>query len=151
MTISEREKTGKGLDTGQNEKKESLVRRLPKDALLITILVLSSTASFGLGVVAGREGSAGKPNEVFIEKPQGKEASSAVAAKPEPKESEPILATGGEYVASKTGTKYYLPWCGTAKRIKEENKVWFATKEEAEAEGYEPGKNCKGLRSMEKN
>ncbi len=53
-------------------------------------------------------------------------------------------ATKG-YVASKTGTKYHLPWCSGARRIKEENKVWFATKEEAEAAGYTPAANCKGL------
>ncbi len=53
-------------------------------------------------------------------------------------------ATKG-YVASKTGTKYHLPWCSGARRIKVENKVWFATKEEAEAAGYTPAANCKGL------
>lgn len=55
------------------------------------------------------------------------------------------LPEGGEVVASKSGTKYYFPWCGTAKRIKEENKVWFASRAEAEAAGYEPAANCKGL------
>lgn len=49
------------------------------------------------------------------------------------------------YVASKSGTKYHLPWCGGAKRIKEENKIWFATKEEAEKAGYTPAANCKGI------
>ncbi|MCF7815678.1 MAG: hypothetical protein K9M10_01390 [Candidatus Pacebacteria bacterium] len=54
------------------------------------------------------------------------------------------LSEGG-YVASKSGTKYHLPWCGSAKQIKEENKVWFATKEEAEKAGYTPASNCKGI------
>jgi hypothetical protein len=49
------------------------------------------------------------------------------------------------YVASKSGTKYHLPWCGSAKQIKEENKIWFATKEEAEKAGYTPASNCKGI------
>lgn len=49
------------------------------------------------------------------------------------------------YVASKSGTKYHLPWCGSAKRIKEENRIWFATKEEAEAAGYTPASTCKGM------
>lgn len=49
------------------------------------------------------------------------------------------------YVASKNGTKYHLPWCGSAKQIKEENKIWFATKEEAEKAGYTPAANCKGI------
>jgi len=143
MTIAEREKTSKGLDTGQNEKIAGALRRIPKDALIIAVLVLVSTGSFGLGVVAGREGT-GSLSEILIERPQEQEAAAARST-PEPKENEPAPASGGKYVGSKTGTKYYLPWCGTAKRIKEENKVWFATKEEAAAAGYEPGKNCKGL------
>lgn len=49
------------------------------------------------------------------------------------------------YVASKNGTKYHLPTCSGAKRIKEENKIWFDSKTEAEQAGYEPAKNCKGI------
>ncbi|HEY0907968.1 MAG TPA: Ada metal-binding domain-containing protein [Candidatus Paceibacterota bacterium] len=49
------------------------------------------------------------------------------------------------YVASKSGTKYHLPSCSSAKSISEANKVWFATKEEAEKAGYSPAGNCKGL------
>ena len=51
----------------------------------------------------------------------------------------------GNYVASKSGTKYHYPWCPGAQSIKEENKIWFFTKEEAEKAGYQPASNCKGL------
>lgn len=51
----------------------------------------------------------------------------------------------GQFVASRSGSKYHYPWCSGAKRIKEENKLWFATKEDAERAGYEPAKNCEGL------
>ncbi len=51
----------------------------------------------------------------------------------------------GEYVASKTGSKYHLPWCSGAQRISEKNKIWFVSKEEAESRGYTPAKNCKGI------
>src|SRR3989344_4916087 len=44
----------------------------------------------------------------------------------------------GQYVASKNGTKYYLPTCSGANRIKDENRIWFATEAEALAEGYGP-------------
>jgi len=54
-------------------------------------------------------------------------------------------STQGQYVASKTGTVYHLPWCSGAKRIKDANKVWFDTKQAAEAAGYRPATNCKGL------
>ena len=49
------------------------------------------------------------------------------------------------YVASKSGTAYHFPWCPGALRIKEENKIWFETKEEAEKKGYKPAGNCQGL------
>lgn len=51
--------------------------------------------------------------------------------------------TLGKYVGSKNSNKYHLPDSSAAKRIKEENKVWFQSKEEAEAEGYEPGSSVK--------
>ena len=49
------------------------------------------------------------------------------------------------YVASKSGTKYHLLTCPGAKQIKEENKIYFATKAEAEVAGYTPAANCPGL------
>lgn len=51
----------------------------------------------------------------------------------------------GKYVASKSGTSYHFPWCAGASKIKESNKIWFGTKEEAEAKGYKPAGNCEGL------
>lgn len=56
-----------------------------------------------------------------------------------------VPAVRGAYVASKKGEVYYLPWCGGVKLIKEENKIWFATKAEAEQKGYRPAANCKGI------
>lgn len=55
------------------------------------------------------------------------------------------LVDGGKYVASKNSDKYHAPWCSGAKRIKEENKIWFASKEEAAQAGYSPASNCKGI------
>lgn len=49
------------------------------------------------------------------------------------------------YVASKNGTRYYFVWCEGVKKIKEENKIWFSAKEEAEKRGLTPAKNCKGM------
>ena len=48
-------------------------------------------------------------------------------------------------VASVNGSKYHLPWCSGATRIKEKNKIWFADEKEARAAGYTPAANCKGL------
>ena len=56
------------------------------------------------------------------------------------------IQTGGQVIGSKTGKKYYFPWCGTVSRIKPENQVHFASAEEARSAGYLPAANCKGLK-----
>lgn len=124
--------------------------RIPTDILLLAIILLTGTLGFGLGVLAGKDMQKPAAAEGFwIEQlPQdlvsgaGGPASAltAVEAVSEPEPEGPKV-----YVASKNGTKYYLPTCGSAKRIKEENKVWFSTKGEAEAAGYGPAANCPGL------
>jgi hypothetical protein len=48
-------------------------------------------------------------------------------------------------VASRSGTRYHLPSCPGAKRIKAENRIYFQSRAEAEAAGYTPAANCKGL------
>ncbi len=52
----------------------------------------------------------------------------------------------GSVVASKSGKKYHYPWCSGANRIKESNKIWFKSIQEAKKAGYMPAGNCKGLR-----
>ena len=52
----------------------------------------------------------------------------------------------GSVIGSKSGKKYYYPWCGTAKRIKPENQVPFASISAAREAGFVPGGNCKGLK-----
>ena len=45
-------------------------------------------------------------------------------------------------VASKNSDKYHHAWCSGAKRIKQENQIWFNSAEEAEAKGYILAGNC---------
>lgn len=64
-------------------------------------------------------------------------------AKGTPVNVEPVAATVGVptnciFVGSKNSNKYHLPTCTVAKRIKPENRVCFASKEEAEKRGYVP-------------
>ncbi len=51
----------------------------------------------------------------------------------------------GMYFGSKNGKVYYLPSCPSANRIKDENKIWFKDKQDAETRGYRPTSNCKGM------
>jgi len=54
-----------------------------------------------------------------------------------------MMPAGGNFMASINGAAYYPKNCPSASRIKEENIIWFGTKEEAEAQGYKPAQNCK--------
>lgn len=101
---------------------------LRDDLILLVIFLLTATASFGLGYLTAKDN--GKI-PVRIEYPQ---------------EAAALKGIGEEkYVASVSGTKYYLPFCSGVSRINEENKIWFSTKEEAEILGYEPASNCPGI------
>ena len=55
------------------------------------------------------------------------------------------LSAGGLIVASKKGSAYHYPWCPGAQTIATQNKVWFESEVAAQAAGYKPAKNCKGL------
>ncbi len=59
--------------------------------------------------------------------------------------SEVSVPEKGGVIGSKTGKKYYFPWCGTVKRIKPENQVHFASIALAKQSGYTAGGNCRGL------
>lgn len=48
------------------------------------------------------------------------------------------VGTGCAFVGSKNSNKYHLPSCAVAKRIKSENRVCFASEEEAKRRGYLP-------------
>jgi len=48
----------------------------------------------------------------------------------------------GPFVGSKNSDVYHYPDCSSAKQIKEENKIWFNSVEEAKAAGYRPCKKC---------
>lgn len=107
------------------EKCKILVAKVPRDALILAILVLASSLSFGLGYLAGLD--AGRNNDIQFE-------------------TSPIVATPmeGQVVASKSGTKYYLPGCAGADRISDANKVWFASASAATKAGYTSAANCSG-------
>ena len=106
------------------EKCKGALAKVPRDALILSILVCASSASFALGYLAGRDvGATG--DEVLLQAPL------AVAT-----------STAGAVVASKSGTKYYFPSCAGASRISDANKVWFASVSVANTAGYSLAANC---------
>ena len=45
-------------------------------------------------------------------------------------------------VASRSGSVYHYAWCPGASKIKEENKIWFPTVEDAKKSGLKLATNC---------
>jgi len=107
---------------------KQLVARIPRDLLVISVLVLTSSLSFGLGYLAGKD-SRQESRPAIEELPTASTTDAEI----------------GRVVASKNGTKYYLPNCAGANRISDANKVWFTSAAAASAAGYAPAANCSGL------
>lgn len=118
--------------------------------LIAVVVVLACLLSFGIGMLAGKSMKDGGVTITQMLLKEGlpselsSQSASAVVSAPTVAP-EPVMQAGGQYVASKKGTKYHLPWCSGGKAIAEANKIWFASKEEAERAGYTPAANCKGI------
>jgi len=112
------------------------------------LVILVGVASFGLGRLSVTDGKGtvevlpplSTPSEALGAQQTSVPTTSALSASVGS-----ATTAAGKFVASKSGTKYHYPWCSGAKRIKDENKVWFNTVEEARAAGYTPAANCPGL------
>ncbi len=141
MSIAEESNPGKSLNSPQYEEIDlsdlgyvdgelrSLRLRAGEFSLLALSIVLGSTLIYGfwLGQDLGATEASMRITRVTLHKTPGSNAEL------------------GNYVASKKGIKYHLPWCPGAKQISSKNKIWFASKEEAQLAGYQPASNCKGL------
>ncbi len=113
--------------------KESLEKIKPFYLLFILLAITSIVFAVGrLSVVEDRH----KP--IRIEYPTSGQSASVVSST--------ISSQSGAVIGSKSGKKYYFPWCGTVKRIKPENQVHFESIEQAKKAGFTPGGNCKGLK-----
>jgi len=110
--------------------------KLGAELYVVFIIVLVSFASFGLGRLSVKTDVS---NTIYPS------ITSAQVALPEISASNIEVSEEKYYIASKNGTVYHLPWCPGAGRIKDENKIWFESKEDAENAGYRPAANCKGL------
>ena len=92
-----------------------------REILTIVIVLTIGILGFGLGRMS-------KVEEIRV-----KEGSNKVAVAEEQK---------NNFVASKNGNKYYPPDCKSVARIKIENRIWFASRAEAEKAGYTLAAKC---------
>ncbi|MDP3785018.1 MAG: Ada metal-binding domain-containing protein [bacterium] len=107
---------------------------LPKEdeIILVITIVLVALIGFGLGRL-----SVSKENKFPIRIQDSIQEANVISSVKTPK--------AALLVGSKNSRVYHFPWCSGAQRIKEENKIYFSSKEEAEKTGYKPAANCEGL------
>src|SRR3989344_698850 len=108
-----------------------------KAILVGTLVLLTSTLAFGLGRLSKLEMN--KPPLTITT------TTTTYEQKIGQSKTASVKVGEGRYVASRNGTKYYLPTCGSAKRISETNRIWFNSIAEARSAGYSPAANCPGL------
>lgn len=114
--------------------------------VLIIGIILIALISFG----AGRLTAVKQPKESIKIEDYG------LASLKEPIETQTDDREGGSikklekkndmFVGSIKSNKYHLPDCSWAKRIKEENVIWFESVEDAKEKGYIPASCCVGKR-----
>src|SRR3990167_185099 len=98
-----------------------------KDILIVIIVILVGLGSFELGRLSKENTTSG----IKIEYPEQAEnqPASVISSATE-------AITTKTFFASNRGTKYYSIGCAGGKTIAQENRIYFATKEEAERAGY---------------
>jgi len=96
---------------------------------LIAVVVLVSSIIFGAWRFLLIESYEVHPRKIVIEE-------NAFSISPKPGLGQ------ARFVASVNGAKYYPAACKAANRIKEENRLWFTSEQEAREMGYAPSAQC---------
>lgn len=119
-----------------------------KDILTVIIVVLVGLGSFELGRLSKENGNSG----IKIKYPDQQKASAFSVIKSSSSllqntqiSSDAIQTSnlnGKNFFASNRGSKYYTLGCSAGKTIKQENRVYFATGEEAQRAGYTLSSSC---------
>ena len=124
----------------------------------VAVIILVGLSAFGLGRLSVME----ERREPVVVEDKSQNADGGAAAAGAPPQSVSVITSvngqtptisnttspvlGGRLVASRNGTKYYLPWCSGATKITDANKIWFNSEADARVKGYQPATNCKGIR-----
>ncbi|MEK7578522.1 MAG: hypothetical protein AAB789_01525 [Patescibacteria group bacterium] len=108
---------------------------------IYVIIVLVFSIGLGIGLLI----NGNEPSRIIIDK----NIKTGLPAQTNLPNSEENQALGGNkykilgnFLASINGKTYYPKDCAAANKIKEENRIWFNTKEEADAQGFKPARNC---------
>ena len=120
---------------------ETLQSEKGRDILVVIIIILVGSGSFELGRLSKENSNTG----VKVEYPNQDSMSAQNKSVNLISANVVSVSTqnGKNYFASSKGSKYYSLGCSAGKNIKQENKVYFATREGAEKAGYSLSSSCK--------
>ncbi len=120
--------------------KQFLESEKGKDVLVVIIVVLVGLSSFELGRLSKENTASG----IKIEYPNQMENQPAnVVSVTNSTNNKENRSNGKIFFASNRGTKYYSIGCSAGKTIKQENRIYFTTGEEAQKAGYELSSSCR--------
>ena len=114
-----------------------------KDILIVFIIILVGLGSFGLGRLSKNQNASGIKIEYKGQEIIPKTQASNVILSMEEASKTSFDISGKTFFGSNRGSKYYSLGCSGGKTIKQENRIYFTTKEEAESAGYELSSSCK--------
>jgi hypothetical protein len=122
-----------------------------KDILIVIIVILVGLGSFELGRLSKENSSSGVkilPAQAgeYLNQAEDQGASAILSEnflQTTTKISPTIQSSAGKnFFASSRGSKYYTISCSAGKTIKQENRVYFTTGEEAQQAGYALSSSC---------
>ncbi|MBU1255290.1 hypothetical protein KKE74_00845 [Patescibacteria group bacterium] len=108
---------------------KQLVKKNTVNITLIVTIILVALISFGIGYLIA---SQIENQSIIIHNPSFNSASIQESL---PKESKDALKQE-KFIGSVNSNKYHWPDCPFAKRISEENQIWFSSEQEAQDAGY---------------
>jgi len=111
------------------------------DILIVIIIILVALGSFELGRLSKESTSQGIKIEYKGQLEAINQSANVVSTVTDVGRLE-VNSSGKNFFASNRGSKYYSISCSAGKTIKQENRVWFGTGEEAERAGYTLSSSC---------
>ena len=127
--------------------KETIQSEKGKDITIVIIVILVGLGSFELGRLSKENDSGGlkilssTQTDDYSDQNSSKTANVASAVN-SIDSGRPTSDTQKNFFASSKGKKYYTISCSAGKTIKQENRIYFTTGEEAERAGYTLSSSC---------
>lgn len=113
-----------------------------KDILIVVIVILVGLGSFELGRLSKGNTSSGVKILNEIQSANVISATNNLEVLPSSGE-KTSKSVSKNFFASSKGTKYYSIGCSAGKTIKQENRIYFSTGDEAQKAGYTLSSSCK--------